>query len=418
MATRESYNSRFSSRSWTERLQHFLPKEKSILLNWRDELLDDSVPLLSAEEIPSRITTVPKTMKTPRVIAMEPVYNQYVQQGLLRTMTSVLYTPKFQALQEGLGWRHQDWNRLLAKIGSEKNSLATIDLSEASDRVSHQLIEHGLLPCSPSLFRGLSIASRSERAKMPDGEIIPLRKFASMGSALTFPFETMVFFTIIHLAWEKHYGVFPSAPLGPDQGVRVYGDDIIVPVSLVPTLISELELFGLKVNTNKSFWNGSFRESCGADWVSGISVSPVRLRAPLPDRSDSFSNIARSVEFHNRLFEAGFFETCEYLQKELSSIAYIPYIPYGFDAIGFHTYDSSKIKTRYNSDLQVLEVKVLALRGLKPKDDLDGYGALSKFFHNTGEYPISEGHLERDGRSQCVGLNIAWRCTREGTPEE
>lgn len=404
LATREKYNERFSLDTWTERLQQFFPWWEDLAVNWRDGNTAPTM-LLQAEECPSRVTTVPKTMKGPRVIAMEPAWNQYIQQGLMHLMERVLDYPKFRSLKEGFGWYSQDWNRLLAQIASERGKLATIDLSEASDRVSSQLVSECLLGGSRYLSDAV-MACRSERANV-NGTVIRLNKFASMGSSLTFPMESMVFYIIVHIAWERYHGSITTQPLSPIDGVRVYGDDIICPREIVPFLLEELELYGLKVNRSKSFWTGFFRESCGSDWFAGISVNTVKASVPLPtDRSHS-DLIRRSVELHNNLLAFGWDGAADIIAECLKSLRYMPYGPANVAGTHLHSNDESKFRSRINADLQRLEYYSLVARERKPFDPLEGYGALRKFFRSRYIYRESD-HLINDGRSQCVGLNTGW----------
>ncbi len=403
LATRETYNERFSSRVWTERLEEIFPHSYDLVVNYRDQLSEEVHILDRACETPSKVVHVPKTMKTPRIIAEEPVYNAYAQQGILKQMNRSL--EKFPLLVEGLGWKYQEYNRLLAQIGSETGKLATIDLSDASDRVSAQLVFGGLLKNHHFLSQAIS-ACRSERADVY-GEVISLNKFASMGSALTFPIETMVFYVIICLAWERVYGSLTSTLTPVRNGVRVYGDDIIVPTSLVPTLTGLLQAYGLKVNTNKSFYKGFFRESCGEDWYAGRSVSPVRLRAPLPcDRNDA-KGIVRAIEFHNHLFNKGWYETAEFVALSLISLRFIPRGSPSTPGLHLHSFFEQDWRIRYNRNLQRTELYTLLVREVKPADPLDGYGALRKFFRSRFEDREAD-HLLRDGRSQCAGINTGW----------
>ncbi len=406
LATRESFNGRFSSRVWTERLEQVLPHWDYLGTGWRDLYENaDSVQILSqAEETPCRVTTVPKTMKTPRIIAMEPSWNNQVQQGLLREICSLLEKRKYAELEHGMYWEHQDYNGLLARIGSETGKLATVDLSEASDRVSNQLIRDGLLSSVPFLSQVIQ-ACRSERASLPNGELIPLKKFASMGSALTFPLETMVFYTIIHLAWERTHGRTP-APLTPNYGVRVYGDDMVVPVSLVPSLLLELETYGLKVNREKSFWTGFFRESCGSDYYAGYPVRTVKLAHVLPTARHHVQEIAWAVEFANNLYERGYERTARYVKELVTSLRHVPSKPPGIPGIAFVTHNESEYRVRHSADLHKGQYRVLRMKSLAPTDPLHGYGALQKFFQ-PHEIRV-EDHLERDGRTRHVGLIGVW----------
>jgi hypothetical protein len=404
LSTREKYNERFSNVKWTERLQKFFPYWEDLTVNWRDDLVPPTI-LSPAEEVPSRVTTVPKTMKGPRVIAMEPVWNQYIQQGLLGLFTRVLGQPRFQNLFEGFGWEYQDWNRLLAKVGSENQKLATVDLSEASDRVSYQLVKDGLLGATPYLSGAVS-ACRSERADV-NGEVISLKKFASMGSSLTFPIESMVFFVIVHLAWERYYGFINHRALSSIDGVRVYGDDIICPRKMIPFLLEELQTYGLKVNPHKSFWTGFFRESCGSDWYAGISVNTVKAGVLLPTSKSHSDRIYKAIELHNNLVTFGWYEAASIIEKQLKSLRYVPHGPVGSKGTLLYSNDESQYRLRYNANLHRLEIYSLMRRDRKPSDPLDGYGALRKFFLSRFVDRESD-HLLSDGRSQCVGLHTGW----------
>lgn len=404
LATRESFNERFSSRVWTDRLEDVVPCWDVLFTGARDWVNNPVTYLERHEETPSRVIHVPKTLKTPRIIAMEPSWNQFIQQGVLSKMSEVLSRRQHHALWYGFCWQYQDFNRLLAKIGSETKSLATIDLSSASDRVSLPLVRDGLLRRSGYL-REISLASRSEVANVR-GVNITLRKFASMGSALTFPFETMIFYTIVHLAWKELYGAFPSSPLTPDQGVRVYGDDIIVPVRLVPYVYRLLEAFGLKVNPNKSFFGEfSFRESCGGDYLNGVDITPCRLKSELGNIHLG-TNLSSIVSFRNGLYSRGYSDTVRYLDRIILRSRYVPYGPATDGGVHLWTDKEEYWKSRVNPDLQRLEYKTLRPRLVKPSDSLNGYGALLKFKIPHAERESD--HLIRDGRANCVGYTVGW----------
>jgi len=123
-----------------------------------------------------------------------------------------------------------------------------------------------------------------------------------MGSALTFPIESMVFLTIVFLAKEEELRrPLTRKDIKSLRGqVRIYGDDIIVPIGLVPAVVRLLEAFGLKVNQNKSFWNAKFRESCGGDYYQGHDVTVVRLRSLFPTNRKHALEMASTVSFRNQ----------------------------------------------------------------------------------------------------------------------
>jgi hypothetical protein len=172
-----------------------------------------------------------------------------------------------------INFQDQQINRDLAKIGSVTGCWATLDLKEASDRVSNYLVAR--------LFRNIPClryftSKRSTHVKMPDGSLHKLNKLAGMGSGLTFVTMAFIIHSAISTALSPVYGSFRKA----GSMVYVYGDDIIVPTRDVDRAVKALELLGLRVNLGKSFKNprSRFRESCGGDYFLGNEVAPVRLR--------------------------------------------------------------------------------------------------------------------------------------------
>lgn len=409
LATRESYNSRWSNTTWTERLQEFLPFWEDLVVSPR-HLIDevDSIKVLARdEEPPVRVALVPKTMKSPRIIAMEPCWMQFVQQGILSVMTEVLHEKTYEPLAQIFSWLDQEPNRLLSRRGSIDGSFATIDLSEASDRVSLQLVE-GLLDCAPFL-KGCVMASRSETAVLPDGQTILLNKFASMGSSLCFPIESMVFFVIEALAVCEDRCIVPSTVRISDlPEMRVFGDDLIVPDSVARILMKLIEAYGLKVNTRKSFTTGRFRESCGSDWYSGADVSVFKLRSAPPSLEHHLEALDRAISFQQRAFGAGWYAVAGMMEYLLLGVfPHIPRVPEGVPGSAFWT-DGTGVKTRTNSSLHRLEYKALVFRQVKPVDPLDGFGALRKCLSPHGLLPRDKDHLKRDGRSRYAGMHIGW----------
>lgn len=410
LATRESANSRYSFRTWTDRLQSVLPWWDE-LCPFPSEIQDFDVSVLARdEEPPSRVAVVPKTMKGPRIIAMEPVHLQYVQQGILHVMTEVLQLPRFNHLYKVFGWLDQVPNRRLARYGSKDGSFATLDLSEASDRVSLELV-NALLDSAPYL-RNIILASRSQRALLPDGRVITLKKFASMGSSVCFPIESMVFYIISSIACAEALGVAPSTlPTTRSCEYRVYGDDLIVPVEAAQNLRYWLESFGLKVNARKTFTAGLFRESCGADWFQGHDVSVFKLRAPLPTKGRQYQLLDKGIEFHNRVYDAGWFSLASKVADHLYEVEKrLTCVPPGTDAHALWSWDGPYV-VRTCRDLQRCEYKTLIFRQRKPSDPLDGYGAMKKVLWDDTSVMKKlrdRDHLHRDGRSQYVGVHIGW----------
>lgn len=206
----------------------------------------------------SRITVVPKNFKADRVIAIEPDWNIFFQKGLGASIRKRL--KRFGLDLDTAAADHS----VLARLGSLDNSLATIDLSSASDSISSSLIRF-LLP--DDWFYMLN-STRTTSIDI-DGVSRPITKFSSMGNGFTFELESLVFYALA-LACKNYDGAVGK--------VSVFGDDIILPKDCVPSLISVLTTSGFKVNLEKSFWSGNFRESCGCHYFLGRDVKPFFLR--------------------------------------------------------------------------------------------------------------------------------------------
>lgn len=232
--------------------------------------------LREAEVHPSRMSLVPKTLESPRIIAIEPSYAVFCQQGLRNWFQDKL--ENHPLTRNSIRFSDQSYNQRLAELASRIPYLATIDLSEASDRLSLELVKFLLGP--NTFFCKSALACRSDKCQLPNGDIITLRKFATAGNSITFPVEAYCFYAIAVAAILCRLGkrVTPHSIMDVSRTIAVYGDDIIVPSEHFSAVGNLLESFGLKVNEKKSFCNSLFRESCGADFYDGVDVKPVYLR--------------------------------------------------------------------------------------------------------------------------------------------
>lgn len=226
---------------------------------------------------PARLSFVAKTSKTDRAICVEPSLNALGQKGVGTYM-------KRRLSLFGVDLRNQKVNQDLALRGSIDGSLATVDLSSASDTVSYSLV----MSLLPSDWFSLLDRFRSERVEY-QGVTIELEKFSSMGNAYTFELESLIFYALslavcdsLDLVGEP---IFEKGRLKKRSWpISVYGDDIIVPVGAIDLLYETLRWCGFTVNTEKSFHTGGFRESCGADWFFGMDVRPWYLKKEVSER--------------------------------------------------------------------------------------------------------------------------------------
>lgn len=213
-----------------------------------------------------KLVFVPKNAKTHRPIVVEPCLNGLAQLGIGTYLKHRIKVFAGQDLSD------QDRNRKLARKGSEDGSLATIDLSSASDTISLSSVSE-LLP--PDWFEFLSRYRTG--SVVYDGVPYELEKFSSMGNGYTFELESLIF-------WALAFGSV-SAVGGDVRNIGVFGDDIVIPSEATDLFFEVLDWYGFWVNPQKSFWQGPFRESCGSDWLNGLDVRPFFIRDEVCDRT-------------------------------------------------------------------------------------------------------------------------------------
>lgn len=408
-ADRKIGNQKFDQSEWTDRLEKYFPFGEYALPHWKWFSTHEPRYLSPEQERPVKITLVPKTLKTPRIIAIEPTCMQYMQQALMSEFTRGIQSDPLAS--QFAHFRLQSHNQEAAQEASRTGKLATLDLSEASDRVLNQLVLDMLSPW-PDLS-GAVQACRSTSAKLDNGKVIPLVKFASMGSALTFPVEVMVFTTLIFMGIHRSVGNVPFDEhfIRSFKGqVHVFGDDMIIPKYSVNDSIGILEAFGLKVNLTKSFWEGNFRESCGGDYFDGQSVKPFRLKQLPPVDYRSVPECMSWNAFMNAAFAAGMERTGTYAQGVIEKALNhrLPDVPPESGALGVVTPASLCVAERTNPDTHRPEVRSFVPYSPDRKVMVDGIWALQKTLTGTWTDPKSENHLLHSGRPLASRMKRAW----------
>ncbi len=324
------------------------------------------------DEIPVRVVFVPKTQTTPRVIAIEPSHMQYMQQSIKDYVYTVLEAHPLT--KHSIRFTRQDVNQRLAYQASKDRRLATLDLKDASDRVHLHLVQR--IFKTSGLLEYLEDA-RSLHAELPNGRNILLFKYASMGSALCFPVEAMVFYTLIQSAMHILDGKRPSSRSVSRYSklIDIYGDDIIVPVEYADFVVKYLESFALKVNVNKSFKASAFRESCGADFFNGVPVNPVYAReVPHDDSRRWEANSLMSWNATADLFyERGQWIVAQTIRDMLLQVVKRPIPRARFPGSGlFHRSFLFDTHCHYDSALHRWKQRRIVFDPLKRKDQIDG----------------------------------------------
>lgn len=270
------------------------------------------LPLEDGLERVSEIVCVPKSMITNRTISKEPVALQYFQQGVLAWIVEM--TKQHPVLSRHIAFEHQEYSADLARVGSLFGDYATIDLSAASDSVSYHIVKRvfagtWLLP--------FLVCTRSDSTRLPSGKVLPLAKFAPMGSAVCFPIETLIFAACCELATED---------CGEHSYFRVFGDDIVISQCAVSNLLEILDGIGFKVNSEKSFWGTellNFREACGGEYFNGYEVTPARISRGFKGSQKltihHADDIQQYISFANKAFDYGYLQLRREILYDLKS---------------------------------------------------------------------------------------------------
>jgi hypothetical protein len=360
----------------------------------------------------AKVVLVPKDSRGPRLISCEPLELQWIQQGIAREL--VPYIERHRLTRGHVNFTDQTINRRLALEGSSTGEWATLDMKEASDRVSLDLVKTLI----PNPLLAAALACRSSRTKLPDGRAVELQKFAPMGSALCFPVESVIFWALSVAALMVHDGLTRREAR---NAVYVYGDDIIVRGEAYATIMQVLPLFALRFNEGKCCTQGFFRESCGCDAFRGVDVTPVKLRRVWSFRSLCADNVSY-VDYSNQLWTRGFIRSALYLQRLVETQATIPFrdsmdddgkritregetispLQAGYDRKSrdslspypaFMPYERhvfstrGRPKTRFNRALHRLEVRVLTVTGSSYSWSGGDWSHLLRWFTNrSGEY--------------------------------
>jgi len=238
-------------------------------------LLDKAFVLTDESEVCFAV----KNAKTHRTIAKEPRLNSFLQKG---------YGRRFRRSLKRVGIDLDD--QTPNQIGASRAWLtgeATLDLRAASDSNATELV-YELFP--PDWAIALD-SLRTHHARLPDGSVIELQKFSSMGNGFTFELETVIFWALASAVTDLSGG----------GEVLVYGDDIIVPGAAAAKLIEVLAFCGFEVNTKKSFVGGVFHESCGKHYFRGVDVTPCYQKEPIAEGETP----TETVRCANRLIRWG-----------------------------------------------------------------------------------------------------------------
>lgn len=375
VSDRTAKQEKFHFAYWPEKLQRVFP------IDFFGHSAQSVCRSYTNLEHPSKLILVPKTAKTPRLIASEPSYHQWCQQLVLSFLVDGIkdvFKGRFISLED------QSKSHPLVHSASLNRLLATVDLSAASDRLSCWTVERVFAKNLSLLDAFHAVRTRViGRSRSADIDFAFLRKFSTMGSALTFPVQSIVF-TCIALASLPGPARLDDMICRYGDQVRVFGDDIIVPVTGYANLVRLLTLLGLKVNTRKSFSSGYFRESCGFDAFKGYDVTPSK-----PQSLSSATPVGRKslIDVSNNLFLNGFWLTSNYLLSLLPEVTQraLPVTGLSDRAGGLASFCGTKVdhlRSRYNSRLHRTEVLCTSYTSKVETTQTDGTDYSTQALHS------------------------------------
>jgi len=334
-----------------------------------DELYDSPAGI-------AKLISVPKSSVARRTISMEPVLKQFIQQGLNTILRDAI--SRCKVLRGCLALTSQERNQIAALEGSRTSMIATIDLSAASDRLSLQLVKK--IFASKALFLEDLLRSRSSKIRIEKSDSL-LRKYAGMGNATTFPVQSVTFAILAICSILSHDGLRPTLRnvVRASRVLRVFGDDITIPSKYVARLDTWLTHYGLKINHNKSFSTGFFRESCGVDALHGQDVTPLYVRTLPGLRSSKSDLVPHLVSLSNESWMRCLyrFSTCirEYVEDLVGPL---PLVSKFSSGLGWHSRVDTSVAQKWDEKLQQFVFRTLTVKGLSVDDPLDGRAALMK----------------------------------------
>lgn len=291
------------------------------------EWFPDDTKFVLEYRLMNRFSAVEKSAKEKRGICAEMTVSNFLQGAVQKSLYRYIkeHIPQIPI-------DDQEPNRRLCQRASIHGEYATIDLSSASDSIGLEQI----LPlyCGTPLLKYL-LALRSEATVFNKGKknesVLPLNRWASMGNRLTFPVEALTFGAICKLFTDDFL---------------VFGDDIIIPSQYYDQVTEVLGLYGFKVNHDKSYVHGFFRESCGREFFHGNDVTPMYYR---PKLHSAESNYNYWVLLANRCYPY-FPNTRKAVLETIRLNAWTPFFSYSMESGVMSTHPNRTVL--WHSDYQ------------------------------------------------------------------
>jgi hypothetical protein len=303
----------------------------------------------------ARLAAVPKDMFKDRLITVEPMQQSFLQQWCRdRLLRAVQVLPTSSAIPQQLYGRGPEVQQFRCARGSCEGSLATIDLSDASDSIS----VYDVLDVFPPLIAADLEKSRSEYVDV-DGTHYRTHMYAGMGNATTFVVETLFFWAVVTSIARRLRDYTP---------VSVFGDDIVCGIRTArhPLFNEWMAACGLKLNWDKCGVSSGpgFREACGIVAFRG-DVLPLKRISGY--REENPAELERLCTLCNDVYDRSDV-LCSLkvllwdVGRDLSARRKIPRVPAQLASNGLYIVDPladhSTCRSRWCTSLQRTEYRV------------------------------------------------------------
>jgi len=271
--------------------------------------VDKWIPILDSTRTAHpvlRIVDVPKNFLKRRIIGIEPVLQQFRQQGVANSLRDTYLFRKYVNIHD-------------QSVHADKActpGLMTIDLKDASDRIPPSLIE----ALFPSDWVKLLLACSTGYGTLPDGSTLRVGPFAQMGCGYCFEVETLVFLLVVTALsvdgdFSNHHYVESHL-----RTIAVYGDDIVCSRDLFPAISAFASTAGWVLNQKKTCLTERFKETVGywiADGVKTLRFTPQLLGDA---HSIRFHNVSDKLALASRCYEAGYRQLSSAILSEIGQL--------------------------------------------------------------------------------------------------
>jgi hypothetical protein len=230
--------------------------------------------LFTDQDSHSLVGGVPKTWKSDRIIAAEPLNKQLAARSVAEALSKEI----LRSSRGSCDIHDQAKSRAKCKMKFD-----TFDFSAGSDHVRTTHVRHTMPTWYPLLMgvrtnRFVVNADLLKRIGMSAEMSIYNTSlgtlFGTMGSTLTFPTMTWVLYA---------YSVAILRLCGASEEeialIQVYGDDVILPHGYGEIFITLMTMLGFVINDTKSFYRAEepFRETCGMETYLDQDITPIRV---------------------------------------------------------------------------------------------------------------------------------------------